>query len=105
MAITTGLDTAVAPAANKGRAILDAVGGGFSAVYIGGPYCRSGGWGRAAGRACAAGGGGQFLPIYVGQQTGGSLTADQGYKDGKEAVQLLQQFGWGPGTPCALDVE
>jgi len=46
-----------------------------------------------------------FLPIYVGQQASGVLTAAQAAIDAADAVACMRSFGWLPGAPVCLDVE
>lgn len=101
----TGLDCADAPSPAEAGRMLREVKGAFWCVYIGGPTSAATGWTPALVRAYATAGIQQFLPIYCGRQSRGPLTADQGFKDGQEAVRLLQRFGWAPGAPCALDIE
>jgi hypothetical protein len=106
----TGLDTAAAPTPQQARQMLDAIGGSFWCVYIGGACSSASGWSAPLIRNYAATGINAFLPLYVGQQLGlrcphTNLTADQGHQDGKEAVTLLKSFGWTAAVPCALDIE
>lgn len=107
---TTGFDTAHAPSAAVAHRLLARHGGSWWGVYIGGPYDGGKGWTPGLVREYAAAGIREFLPVYVGQQAGGSfrrgtLTAAQGVADAREALALMRHFGWGAPAPVVLDVE
>ena len=102
-----GLDRAKAPDAGKAKSMLDEVGGSWWNVYIGGPRSAGSGWTPAVMQSYAAAGITRFLLTYVGQQDKdvSRLTDARGEVDGRDAVSIAAEFGFGAGTPVCLDVE
>ncbi len=103
--VVFGLDRAAAPPPHTALQMLQSFGGDFWCMYIGGPTSAASGWTPGLVGQYVAAGIGAFLPIYTGRQAGGPLTAGQGAQDAQEAITLMQQFGWGAGALCTLDVE
>jgi hypothetical protein len=102
-----GLDAAQPPSAAKAKAMLDAVGGTWWNVYIGGPEATVT-WTPAQVAAYEQQGISTFLLCYVGRQWGevSRLTTGQGELDGEAACQLAKDFGMAAaGTPLCLDLE
>ena len=101
--MTQGLDRAYAPSPSQAKAMLDAIGGSWWNVYIGGPQNGGVGWTPSLIAAYASAGVQGFLGCYVGEQTGGNFGL--GTQHGQDAVNLMRAFGFAPGSPVALDVE
>ncbi|HEU4702724.1 MAG TPA: glycoside hydrolase domain-containing protein [Conexibacter sp.] len=100
-----GLDRAAAPPAAKAKQMLDAIGGRWWNVYIGGPESGGSGWTPDLVRDYVRHGIDRFMLTYVGQQHGGTLTAAQGRHDGAEALAIARRFGYRGSVPLCLDVE
>jgi hypothetical protein len=113
-----GLDRASAPSAAQAKAMLNEIGGSWWAVYIGGPRRASASWTPAVVEAYKLHGVDSFLLVYVGRQVllNGRppnrqiddrrlLTTAQGKIDGADAVRDADAFGFGRGSPIALDLE
>lgn len=100
-----GLDRAAAPPAAQAKQMLDAVGGRWWNVYIGGPQSGGSGWTPELVADYVRHGINRFMLTYVGQQHGGTLTAAQGRHDGAEALALARRFGYHGSVPLCLDVE
>jgi len=102
-----GLDRAAAPPAAQARKMLQAIGGRWWNVYIGGPQRAPAGasWTPALVADYVRHGIDRFMLTYVGQQHGGTLTAAQGRHDGAEALAIARRFGYRGGVPLCLDVE
>jgi hypothetical protein len=98
------LDRGTAPSQDQARRLQDAHGVEVWGVYVGGPFYKMNGWTRAD-VARLSNLGMQFLPIYVGQQTEGVLTASQGETDAVDALNCMARFGWQTDAPVCLDVE
>ncbi|HTR55354.1 MAG TPA: glycoside hydrolase domain-containing protein [Kofleriaceae bacterium] len=84
----------------------------WTGVYLGGPCSAGSGWSRATVTAIASAVHWQFMPTYVGQQTGAicgasDLSYTRGQSDGAEAAALMAEFGWAAhgNIPVALDLE
>lgn len=100
-----GLDRAAAPSAAQARKMLQAIGGRWWNVYVGGPQSGGSGWTPELVADYVRHGIDRFMLTYVGQQHGGRLTADQGHHDGAEALALARRFGYHGSVPLCLDVE
>jgi len=100
-----GLDRAAAPSAAQARKMLQAIGGRWWNVYIGGPQSGGSGWTPELVADYVRHGIDRFMLTYVGQQHGGTLTAAQGHHDGAEALALAKRFGYHGSVPLCLDVE
>jgi hypothetical protein len=102
-----GLDRAAAPPAAQAKQMLDAIGGRWWNVYIGGPQRAPAGasWTPALVADYVRHGVDRFMLTYVGQQHGGTLTAAQGHRDGAEALAIARRFGYHGSVPLCLDVE
>jgi hypothetical protein len=102
-----GLDRAAAPPAGKAKSMLDAIGGGWWNVYIGGPRSGGSGWTPQLVRDYRAQGITRFMLTYVGRQQHDVrlFTTVQGGHDGDEACQIAGRFGFGAGSPVCLDLE
>ena len=113
MAPVQGLDRAGAPPAATAKKMLDAIGGRWWNVYIGGPYSGGSGWGPATVREYVRHGIDRFMLTYVGQQDGGptpglrggKLTRDQGRADAQEALRIAKGYGYSGDFPLCLDIE
>src|SRR4051794_17680205 len=103
--IAQGLDRAAAPDAATAKRMLDAIGGRWWCVYIGGPTSRASGWTPQLVGEYVSHGIDRFMLTYAGRQWGGPLTHDQGQTDAREALQLAARFGYGGNFPLCLDVE
>ena len=88
-----GLDRAAAPPAATARKMLDAIGGKWWNVYIGGPESGGQGWTRAVVEEYARHGVARFMLTYVGRQWDGPLTRAQGEADAADALRLARGFG------------
>lgn len=103
--IETGLDRAEAPDASTCLKAARSVGATWWNVYVGGgAFLAANGWTPGLVQSLAAVGF-KFMATYVGEQSGGTLTADQGARDGVDAVAAMVAYGWQPGNPCCLDIE
>jgi Domain of unknown function (DUF1906)/Putative peptidoglycan binding domain len=100
-----GLDRAAAPPAATAKRMLDAIGGEWWNVYIGGPESGGHGWTPELVREYADQGVDRFMLTYVGRQSRGPLTKSQGTADGLEAISLARRFGYTGDVPLCLDVE
>jgi hypothetical protein len=103
-----GLDRDTAPTAGKAKSMLDAIGGTWWNVYMGGPESGGSGWTPDRVQQYKDHGITRFLLMYVGRQSGHVplLTTSQGKHDGREACQLAEQFGHSAAnTPVCLDLE
>jgi Domain of unknown function (DUF1906) len=98
------LDRALAPSLPQAQHLKDLHGVQVWGVYIGGPFYKSHGWTPTDVQQLSDIGM-LFLPIYVGQQTGGTLTTAQGELDAADAMACMAAFGWQRGAPVCLDVE
>jgi hypothetical protein len=98
------LDRAVAPSLEQAQRLKDVHGVEVWGVYVGGPFYNSHGWAPTDVHQLSDIGM-LFLPIYVGQQTGGTLTPLQGELDATDALACMAAFGWQGGAPVCLDVE
>src|SRR5919112_1861087 len=113
MAPVQGLDRAGAPPAATAKKMLDAIGGRWWNVYIGGPYSGGSGWGPATVREYVRHGIDRFMLTYVGQQDGGPTpglrggkpTRDQGRADAQEALRIAKGYGYSGDFPLCLDIE
>jgi len=97
------LDRAFPPSAEQAAKLAADFGVEVWGVYIGGPAALHV-W-RPRDVSMFSELGMHFLPVYVGQQTNGALTAAQGVVDGADAIHCMAGFGWAPGAPVCLDVE
>jgi hypothetical protein len=113
-----GLDRAEAPNAAKAKAMLGEIQGAWWMVYIGGPRVNrdaAKSWTPNRVQEYRAQGITRFLLTYVGRQVLPDrkppiddrhlLTTVQGGRDGEEACQIAERFGFGAGTPICLDLE
>jgi glycoside hydrolase-like protein len=100
-----GLDKDVAPPAATAKRMLDAIGGRWWNVYIGGPESGGVGWTPRLLEEYAAHGIERFMLTYVGRQAGGPLTRRQGRADAHDAVQIAKGFGYVDNFPLCLDIE
>jgi glycoside hydrolase-like protein/putative peptidoglycan binding protein len=100
-----GLDRAQAAAAGDAKRMLDAVGGHWWNVYIGGPQSGGSGWTPGLVNSYVRQGIDRFMLTYVGRQHGGPLTREQGKADGKDALRIAKSFGYTGAFPLCLDVE
>jgi Domain of unknown function (DUF1906)/Putative peptidoglycan binding domain len=102
-----GLDRATAPSAAQAKQMLNAIGGRWWNVYIGGPEANpaTSSWTPELVREYVKHGIDRFMLTYVGQQKGGTLTAAQGHHDGAEAIAIARRFGYSGSFPLCLDVE
>ena len=98
------LDRGTAPTLAQAQRLADRHGVEVWGVYVGGPFYRLNGWAPDDVQRFASIGM-QFVPIYVGQQSGGVLTAAQGDVDGRDASRCLTRFGWRGSVVVCLDVE
>jgi Domain of unknown function (DUF1906) len=105
MAAVQGLDKDVAPPAATARRMLDAIGGRWWNVYIGGPKSAGVGWTPRLLKEYAAHGIDRFMLTYVGRQAGGPLTRQQGRADAHDAIQIAKGFGYVDNFPLCLDIE
>jgi peptidoglycan hydrolase-like protein with peptidoglycan-binding domain len=105
-----GLDRAAAPPAATAKTMLDIIDGRWWNVYIGGPYTGGKNWSPEVLRDYAAHGIDRFMLTYVGQQAGndfktGTLTAEQGRRDAREALAIAKRYGYTGDFPLCLDIE
>jgi Domain of unknown function (DUF1906)/Putative peptidoglycan binding domain len=100
-----GLDRAVAPPAATAKRMLDAMGGHWWNVYIGGPESGGHGWTPELVREYAEHDVDRFMLTYVGRQSRGPLNHGQGEADGRDAVAVARRFGYSGDVPLCLDVE
>jgi uncharacterized protein YcbK (DUF882 family)/peptidoglycan hydrolase-like protein with peptidoglycan-binding domain len=100
-----GLDRATAPSAATARKMLDAIGGRWWNVYIGGPESGGHGWSRAVLEDYARHGIERFMLTYVGRQWNGPLSRAQGDADAADALKCARRFGYTGAFPICLDVE
>jgi peptidoglycan hydrolase-like protein with peptidoglycan-binding domain len=100
-----GLDRAAAPSAETAKQMLDAIGGRWWNVYIGGPESGGHGWTPALLREYVRHGIDRFMLTYVGRQSRGPLTEAQGEADAHDAVRIANAFGYSGNVPLCLDVE
>jgi peptidoglycan hydrolase-like protein with peptidoglycan-binding domain len=100
-----GLDTATAPEPAKAKQMLDAVGGRWWNVYIGGPSSAAHDWSPERIREYAHLGIDRFMITYAGQGFGGRLTAAQGEIDARDALGKAKSFGYVGRFPICLDIE
>lgn len=100
-----GLDRAAAPPPQKAKQMLDAIGGGWWNVYIGGPESGGSGWTPSVVKSYAQQGIRKFMLTYVGRQWDGPLTRKQGRADAQDALALATSFGYSGAYPLCLDVE
>ncbi len=100
-----GLDKDRAQPAGKARRMLDAIGGRWWNVYIGGPESGGHGWTPGLVREYVNHGIDRFMLTYVGRQSHGPLTHDQGEADAHDALQTARTFGYTGSFPLCLDVE
>jgi hypothetical protein len=99
-----GLDKDVPPAPELAKRMLEAIGGHWWNVYIGGPEAGHA-WTPNDVAAYVNHGITQFMLTYVGRQKAGPLTRAQGQADGQAAMNLLRSFGYAGRVPMCLDVE
>jgi hypothetical protein len=85
--------------------MLDAIGGGWWNVYVGGPESGGSGGTPALLGSYVKQGIGHFMLTYVGRQWNGPLTRTQGQLDGQDALVLARSFGYSGAFPLCLDVE
>jgi Domain of unknown function (DUF1906) len=104
-AAVQGLDKDVAPPAATAKRMLDAIGGRWWNVYIGGPASAGVGWTPARLRDYVAHGIDRFMLTYVGRQAGGPLTRRQGRADAHDAIEIVKGFGYVDEFPLCLDIE
>ena len=76
----------------------------FCGYYLG-PAPNHGGKSWMGKRQRLAGAGWGIVPIYVGEQKGGNLSAQKGTTDGNDAAAMASDQGFGPGTFVFLDLE
>jgi Rv2525c-like, glycoside hydrolase-like domain len=105
-----GLDKDAAPPPPKAKAMLEEIHGSWWNVYIGGPNRTpaSASWTPDLIRQYEDHGITRFLLNYVGRQNEDVhlLTSSQGERDGDDACQIAERFGYGAGgTPICLDLE
>lgn len=98
------LDRAFAPSQADAQKLKDRHGVAVWGVYVGGPFYTLNGW-QPADVQRLSDLDMQFLPTYVGQQTGGVLTSGQGEADAVDALSCMARFGWHTEAPVCLDVE
>jgi peptidoglycan hydrolase-like protein with peptidoglycan-binding domain len=102
-----GLDCAAAPPAAKAKQMLDAIGGHWWNVYIGGPSAKGTGsesWTPELVREYVRHGIKRFMVTYAGHQRT-HLTPSQGQTDAREALELARRFGYSGDFPLCLDIE
>ncbi len=99
-----GLDKDDPPAPEVAKRMLDAIGGRWWGVYIGGPEATHA-WTPGDVAGYVQHGIENFMLTYVGRQKAGPLTHPQGQTDGRAAMGLLKTFGYDNRTPLCLDVE
>jgi Domain of unknown function (DUF1906)/Putative peptidoglycan binding domain len=100
-----GLDTATAPEPAKAKQMLEAIGGRWWNVYIGGPSSQAHDWSPERVQEYARHGIDRFMITYAGQGFGGRLTAEQGALDAQDALRRAKGFGYTGRFPLCLDVE
>ena len=100
-----GLDRATAPSAAAAKKMLDAIGGRWWNVSIGGPESGGHGWARAVLEDYARHGIERFMLTYVGRQWNGPLSRAQGDADAADALKRARRFGYTGAFPICLDVE
>ena len=105
-----GLDRAAAPPAATAKTMLDIIEGRWWNVYIGGPYTGGKGWSPEVLKDYVAHGIDRFMLTYVGQQAGGpfktgTLTAEQGRRDARDALAIAKRYGYTGDFPLCLDIE
>lgn len=100
-----GLDRQDAPAVGRATELLDAIGGSWWNVYIGGPEFVGTGWSPQTVAEYVQNGIERFMLTYVGRQWNGPLTSQQGVTDGHDALRLATSFGYSGAFPMCLDVE
>lgn len=107
----TGVDRAWAITPAEARRLATEYGIDWCCVYIGGPTSGGEGWTVDVVEALAAAATWRFLPTYVGRNLPwsgfDSLNAENGEHDGREAVAIMEAWGWpgGLGLSVCLDVE
>jgi hypothetical protein len=101
-----GLDRQSAPeSAALAKQMLDAIGGRWWNVYIGGPFFKGKGWSPTQVQEYVQHGIDRFMLTYVGRQAGGTLTRAQGQADAREALSFAAHYGYSGNFPLCLDVE
>jgi hypothetical protein len=101
-----GLDRQSAPeSAALARRMLDAIGGRWWNIYIGGPFFKGKGWSPAQVEEYVRHGIDRFMLTYMGRQAGGTLSRAQGLADGREALAIAAHYGYSGNFPLCLDVE
>jgi peptidoglycan hydrolase-like protein with peptidoglycan-binding domain len=101
-----GLDRQSAPeSAALARRMLDAIGGRWWNIYIGGPFFKGKGWSPAQVQDYVRHGIDRFMLTYMGRQAGGTLSRAQGLADGRDALAIAGRYGYGGNFPLCLDVE
>jgi hypothetical protein len=100
-----GLDSATAPSAAMAKKMLDAIGGRWWNVYIGGPSSSGEGWSPQLISDYVSHGIDRFMLTYCGRWKKGPFTAAQAQADAKHALQLAAAYGYKGHFPLCIDVE
>jgi peptidoglycan hydrolase-like protein with peptidoglycan-binding domain len=100
-----GLDAGTAPDAALAKKMLDAIGGRWWNVYIGGPSSTAKGWSPQLLNEYVDQGIDRFMITYAGHWIHGPLTPAQARADARQALQLAAAYGYSGHFPLCIDVE